>query len=150
MDRNFNYQSWLQVKLSETITKVTDERPADFTEISLIPAANAPEIAWNMKFHCPEQWKWTVGAPQRWTMKLADGFKSNELKGDVEDGQVRLKFQPPSSLTAVSSIRVKIELNLCAVDSGICTRKSVAVDLNVQPTDQSAPTELSHEFILKV
>lgn len=76
----------------------------------------------------------------------------SENKGKVHEGEMTIKVKPQLMSDNDGGnhyLDVQTELFLCAISSGLCTKKSIAIRLNVE-TDKNAHgdgnSQIHHEF----
>lgn len=81
---------------------------------------------------------------------FTEGIKK---KGKVQQGMMSIQFEPSSLFeenSSVASLQFKADLYICAISSGVCTKKSIIVKLKLS-VDAESPDEnktLKHEFMI--
>lgn len=75
-------------------------------------------------------------------------LKFRETAGKVFDGEVLIRLYGSTTSITDTAVQIQADLYMCVIDSGICTKKTVSVQLNFDESLPSASHVIQHEFLL--
>lgn len=146
IDLSSNYVE--TVKITSEVTKVEANNDIDYIK-SIGLLALDPDVEWRLKFICPPNCKWSEDAPNRWKiLSSGSNLKFRETAGKVFDGEVLIRLYGSTTSITDTAVQIQADLYMCVIDSGICTKKTVSVQLNFDESLPSASHVIQHEFLL--